>query len=184
MATANTSSASTVNSQADFYEKTNTDVKTGIKLMTEEAKWFRQYPTEKIVVSGNENRIPLILSQPVGLAMLADGGNEALMTSPTPTHGTFLPTQMNARYGFTGLAQALTNRARGAMIESQVDQQAMLTIVKFSRGIGLQTYGQSTGTVAVVNATLGAGTVQTGIVLKNAFGTSTIPSCEVRSSST
>ncbi len=175
MATANTSSASTVNSQADFYEKTNTDVKTGIKLITEEAKWFRQYPTEKIVVSGNENRIPLILSQPVGLAMIADGGNEALMTSPNPTHGTFLPVQMNARYGFTGLAQALTNRARGAMIESQVDQQAMLTIVKFSRGIGLQTYGQSTGTVAVVNATLSAGTVQNGIVLKNAFGTSNIP---------
>lgn len=175
MPTASTSSASTVSSQADFYEKTNTDVKTGIKLMTEEAKWFRQYPTEKIVVSGNENRIPLILSQPTGLAMIADGGNEALMTSPNPTHGTFLPTQMNARYGFTGLAQALTNRARGAMIESQVDQQAMLTIVKFSRGIGLQTYGQSTGTVAQVAATLSAGTVQTGIQLKNAFGTSNIP---------
>lgn len=175
MATANTSTASTVNSQADFYEKTNTDVKTGIKLITEEAKWFRQYPIEKIVVSGNENRIPLILNQPVGLAMIADGGNEALMTSPNPTHGTFLPTQMNARYGFTGLAQALTNRARGAMIESQIDKQAALTIVKFSRGIGLQTYGQSTGTVAVVAATLSGGTVQNGIQLKNAFGTSNIP---------
>lgn len=175
MSTASTSSASTVNSQADFYEKTNTTVKTGIKLITEEAKWFRQYPTEKIVVSGNENRIPLILTQPVGLAMLADGGNEALMTSPNPTHGTFLPTQMNARYGFTGLAQALTNRARGAMIESQVDMQASLTITKFSRGIGLQTYGQSTGTIAVVAATLSAGTVQTGIQLKNAFGTANIP---------
>lgn len=175
MPTSSTSSASTVASLADFYEKTNTDVKTGIKLITEEAKWFRQYPNEKIVVSGNENRIPLILTQPTGLAMIADGGNEALMTTPAPTHGTFLPTQMNARYGFTGLAQALTNRARSAMIEAQVDEQAMLTITKFSRGIGLQTYGQSTGTVAVVAATLSAGTVQTGIQLKNAFGTSNIP---------
>jgi hypothetical protein len=160
---------------ADLYEKTNTDIKTGIKLITEEAKWHRKYPTEKIVVSGNENRIPLILVQPTGLAMIADGGNEAVMSTPAPTHGTFLPVQMNARYGFTGLAQALTNRARSAMIESQVDYQSMMTITKFSRGIGLQTYGDSAGTVAVVAATLSAGTTQNGIQLKNVFGTTNIP---------
>ncbi len=175
MATGYTSSATTVATLADLYEKANTDVKTGIKLITEEAKWFRQYPKEKITVSGNENRIPLVLTQPTGLAMIGDGGNEAVMSTPAPTHGTFMPVQMNARYGFTGLAQALTNRARAAMIESQVDFQSAMTITKFSRGIGLQTYGQSVGTVAVVAGTLSAGTVQTDIQLKNAFGTTAIP---------
>ncbi len=175
MATGYSSSATLVTTLADFYEKTNTNVKTGIKLVTEEAKWFRSYPKEQIVVSGNENRIPLILTQPTGLAMIGDGGNEAVMSTPAPTHGTFLPVQMNARYGFTGLAQALTNRARAAMIESQVDEQAMLTIAKFSRGIGLQTYGNSSGTVAVVAATNGAGATQTDIQLKNAYGTTAIP---------
>ncbi len=176
MATGYSSSATLVTTLADLYEKANTDVKTGIKLITEEAKWFRQYPKEKITVSGNENRIPLILTQPTGLAMIPDGGNEAIMSTPAPTRGTFLPVQMNARYGFTGLAQALTNRSRSAMIESQVDYQSAMTITKFSRGIGLQTYGQSTGTVAVVAATTTSSATQTDVQLKNAFGLSAIPS--------
>lgn len=175
MATGFASSATAVTTLADLYEKANTDVKTGIKLITEEAKWHRQYPTEKIVVSGNENRIPLILLQPTGVAMIADGGNEAVMSSPAPTHGTFMPVQMNARYGFTGLAQALTNRARSAMIEAQVDYQSAMTITKFGRAIGLQTYGDSAGTVAVIASTNGAGATQTDIQLKNAFGTTSIP---------
>lgn len=175
MATGYNSSATSVSTLADLYEKANTTVKTGIKLVTEEAKWFRSYPKEQITVSGNENRIPLILTQPTGTAMIADGGNEAVMSSPAPTHGTFMPVQMNARYGFTGLAQALTNRARAAMIESQIDYQSQMTITKFSRTIGLQTYGNSSGTVAVVAATGSANAVQADIQLKNAFGTANWP---------
>lgn len=175
MATGYTSVATTVTTVADLYVKANTDVKTGIKLVTEEAKLHKAYPTEKIVVSGNENRIPLVLTQPVGVAMIPDGGSEAVMTTPAPTHGTFLPVQMNARYGFTGLAQALTNRARSAMIESQVDFQSAMTITKFGRAIGLQTWGTSVATVAVVASTNGASATQTDIQLKNAYGSSNIP---------
>lgn len=174
MATGYTSSATTVTTLADLYEKTNTNVKTGIKLVTEEAKWHRSFPMEDIVVSGNENRIPLVLTQPVGLAMIPDGGDEAVMATNAPTHGTFLPVQMNARYGFTGLAQALTARARAAMIESQIDYQAMMSVYKFGRGIGLQMYGTSVGTVAVVAATGSSGATQTDIQLKNAYGLSAI----------
>ena len=65
MATGFTSSATTVTTVADLYKKQNTDVKIAIKLMTEEASWFREYPRENIVVSGNENRIPLVLTQPL-----------------------------------------------------------------------------------------------------------------------
>ena len=47
-----------------------------------------------------------------------------------------------------------------------------MAIYAFSRAIGLQTYGQSTGTVAVVKTTGSAGTSQS-IELKNAFGSAT-----------
>lgn len=173
MATGYSSSATTVSTLADLYEKTNTDVKTGIKLVTEEAKWFRSYPKENIKVSGNENRVPLVLTQPTAPAMLADGGNESVMQSPAPTHGTFMPVQMNRRYGYTGLAQALSNRARAAMIEDQTAFQASMAIYAFGRAVGLQTYGQSSATVAVVAATGSAGTTQNGIQLKNAYGSAT-----------
>lgn len=172
MATGYSSSATAVSSVTDLYEKTNTNVKTGIKLKTEEAKWFRSYPTEMITVSGNENRVPLIIAQPIHPSMIPDGGSERIMSTPAPTHGTFMPVQMNVRFGYTGLAQALTNRARGAMIESQTDYQAEMAVYSLGRGIGVQTYGTSVGTMAVVKTTGSAGTAQT-IALKNAFGSST-----------
>lgn len=160
---------------ADLYKKTNTTVKTAIKLKTEEAGWFRSYPKEQIDVSGNENRIPLVLVQPVGGAMIPDGGYEAKPSSPAPTHGTFMPVQMNKRYAYTGLAQAFDNKAKAAMIESQTAYQAMMAGHVFSRYIGLQTYGQSAGTLAVVAATGSSSATQTGIQLKNGFGSTLIP---------
>lgn len=172
MSTGYTSSATQVTTLAELYEKTNTDIKIGIKLTTEETKWFAQYPREKIKVSGNENRVPVLLKFPTGVAMIPDGGNEAVMSTPAPTHGTFMPVQMNKRHGFTGLAQALDNRAKAAMIEEQVGFQASMSVYAFSRAIGLQTYGSSTGTVAVVKTTGTAGTTQV-VELKNAFGSAT-----------
>lgn len=157
---------------ADLYEKTNTDVKTAIKLVTEESSWFRQYPRENITISGNENRVPLVLVQPIHPSMIPDGGNERIMSTPAPTHGTFSMTQMNVRYGYTGLAQALDNRARGAMIEQQTAFQAMQAGYSIGRGVGVQTYGASSGTVAVVKTTGASSTTQV-IPLKNAFGSST-----------
>jgi hypothetical protein len=158
---------------SDLYVKANTDVKIAVKLFTEEQKWFRSYPKEDIVVSGNENRIPLILTKPRLPAWIPDGGNEGLMTTPAPTHGTFMPTQMNKRHGYTGLAQALSNRSRAAMIEDQTTYQANMSGYSIGRAIGLSTYGTSVGTLAVVKTTGSAGTVQNGIALSNAYGSST-----------
>lgn len=172
MATGFSSSATVVSTVADLYEKSNTDVKTAIKLVTEEQKWFREYPRENIVVSGNENRVPLILTKPIMPSYLPDGGSERIMSTPAPTHGTFLPVQMNVRYGFTGLAAALGNRARAAMIEDQVTYQSNMAGYSIGLGMGLSTYGTSLGTVAVVKTT-GSSSATQVVPLKNAFGSST-----------
>ncbi len=172
MATGFSSSAPTVSTLSDLYVKANTDVKVAVKLVTEEQQWFRSYPKEAIVVSGNENRIPLVLARPRLPAWIADGGNESLMTTPAPTHGTFMPTQMNKRHGYTGLAQAFSQRSRGAMIEDQTTFQANMSGYSIGRAIGLSTYGTSVGTMAVVRTTGGASATQV-IPLKNAFGNST-----------
>lgn len=172
MATGFTSSATTVATVNDLYVKANTDVKTSIKLITEEQKWFRSYPRENIVVSGNENRVPLILTQPILPSFIPDGGNERIMNTPAPTHGTFMPVQMNVRFGYTGLAQALTNRSRSAMIEDQTTYQANMAGYSIGRGIGLSTYGTSVGTLAVVRTTGSSNATQV-IPLKNAFGSAT-----------
>ncbi len=157
---------------ADLYTKANTDVKTAIKLITEEQKWFRSYPVENIVVSGNENRVPLILNRPILPAAIPDGGKERIMQTPNPTHGTFLPVQFNVRHGYTGLAQAFSQRSRGAMIEDQTTYQANMSGYAIGMGIGLSTYGTSVGTIAVVKTT-GSSSATQVVPLKNAFGSST-----------
>lgn len=172
MATGFSSNATTVTTLADLYQKSNTDVKTAIKLITEEQKWFRSYPKENIVVSGNENRVPLILTKPILPSFIPDGGNERIMNTPAPTHGTFMPVQMNVRHGYTGLAQALTNRARSAMIEDQTTYQANMSGYSIGMGIGRSTYGTSVGTLAVVKTTGSSNATQV-VPLKNAFGSST-----------
>lgn len=172
MATGFTSSATTVTTVSDLYKKQNTDVKIAIKLMTEEASWFREYPRENIVVSGNENRIPLVLTQPLVGAFIPDGGNERIMNTPAPTHGSFLPVQLNVRHGFTGLAQAYDQRARAGMIEDQLTYQANMSGYSIGRSVGLSTYGTSVGTQAVVKTTGSASATQV-IPLKNAYGSAT-----------
>lgn len=165
--------ATTVTNVVDLYKKQNTDVKVAVKLQTEEASWFRDYPRENIVVSGNENRIPLVLVKPLPGAHIPEGGNESIMTTPSPTHGTFLPVQLDKRHGFTGLAQAYDNRSRAAMIEDQLTYQANMSGYSIGLSLGYTTYGTSVGTMAVVKTTGSGGTTQNGIAIKNAYGSST-----------
>ncbi len=175
MATGFSPSYEKVSSLSDLYEKTNTTVKVGIKLVTEEASWLRDFPREKIVYSPNESRIPLILQYPLPPAMIPDFGYEAQLTTPSPTSGTFSMTQMNYRFSYSGLAEALDSRARAAMIVRQTEQQAMLAASGMGAAIGKQLYGSSVGTIAVVAATGSAGTTQNGIQLKNAYGSTLVP---------
>lgn len=172
MATGYSSSATTVTTLADLYKKQNTDVKVAIKLQTEEADWFRDYPREQIVVSGNENRIPLVLTQPLMPAHIPEGGYESIMSTPAPTHGTFLPVQMDKRHGFTALAQAYDARSRAAMIEDQLTFQANMSGYSIGRALGLSTYGTSVGTIAIVKTTGSSNATQV-VPLKNAYGSAT-----------
>jgi hypothetical protein len=166
------STPATVSNMSDLYVKANTDVKVAIKLFTEEQDWFRSYPKENITVSGNENRIPLILDRPIYGSWIPDGGSESIMQTPNPTHGTFMPTQLNKRHGYTGLAQAFSNKSRASMIEDQTTYQANMSGYGIGMSLGVTTYGTSVGTLAVVRTTQSAGATQV-IPLKNAYGNST-----------
>lgn len=168
--TASTATATT--SVTDLYKKQNTDVEIAIKLMTEEADWFQEYPRNRIVLSANENRVPLVLTQPLPAAFIPEGGKESIMSTPSPTHGTFLPVQMNKRHGFTALGQAYDSRAAAGMIENQLTYQANMSGYGMGWTLGLNTWGTSVGTVAKIRTTGTAGTAQS-LILGSAFGSST-----------
>lgn len=176
MATGQVPTITTVNSLADLYKKTNTAVKVALKRKTEEYDWFDDYPDELITPSGNEMRIVLdVMYQPDLTAMIPDGGYEAQLTTAPPQHGIFTFVQANFRYSFTTLNQAYDKRGRAGMIQQQTLYSAIKCVENFARKIGKQTYGMSTGTVALVAATGTAGTTSNGVQLKNAYGSTLIP---------
>ena len=168
-------SYTTVSSLSDLYKKTNTAVKVALKRKTEEFQWFDDMPDELITPSGNEMRIVLDVAYQTGTAMIPDGGYEAVTGTVAPQHGSFTFVQANKRYSFTTLEQGFDNKGRAGMIQRQTLYSSIKAVEALARTIGLQTYGFSTGTVAVVNATNSAGATQTDIQLKNSFGTTLLP---------
>ena len=163
-------------SLTDLYKKTNTDVMVGLKRKTEEYDLFDDLPDLRITPSQNEMRLVLdVIYQPDTTAMIPEAGYEAQTTTQAPTHGAVSFVQMNARYSFSTLYQAYQKKGKAGLIQEQTLFQSIKAIEQFARKIGLQTYGFSTGTKAVVAATGSGGTTQNGIQLKNAFGSSLVP---------
>jgi len=168
-------STTTVSSLSDLSKKTNTDVMVGIRRKTKEYGWFDDTPDEKITPSGNEMRLVLDIQYQTGGAMIPDGGYEDQATTVAPQHGTFTFVQMNKRFSFTTLAKGYDAKGRAGFIQRQIQYQAIKAVEAIARKVGVQTYGFSTGTVAVVATTNSAGAAQTDIVLKNSFGTTLLP---------
>lgn len=175
MATNPAPANTTVSNLSDLSKKTNTDVMVGIRRKTKEYALFDDTPDEKITPSGNEMRLVLDIAYQTGGAMIPDGGYEDQATTVAPQHGTFTFVQMNKRYSFTTLAKGFDAKGRAGYIQRQIQYQAIKAVEAIARKIGVQTYGFSTGTVAVVSTTNGASATQTDIVLKNSFGTTTLP---------
>lgn len=176
MATGTTVAYTATTALSDLYKKTNTEVMTGLKRRTEEYDLFDNLPDIKLIPSQNEMRLVLdVTYQPDTAAMIPENGYEAVMTTQAPSHGSVSFVQMNARYAFSTLYQALKSKGRAGMIQEQTLYQSIKAVENFARKIGLQTYGFSTGTKAVVKTTASAGATQNGLALKNAYGSSLVP---------
>jgi len=175
MATNTAPATTTVSNLSELSKKTNTDVMVGIRRKTKEYALFDDTPDERITPSGNEMRLVLDVSYQTGGAMIPDGGYEDQATTVAPASGTFTFVQLNKRYSFTTLAKGYDAKGRAGFIQKQIQYQAVKAVEAIARKIGVQTYGFSTGTVAVVKTTNGAGATQTDIELKNSFGTTTLP---------
>ena len=175
MATGFTPAYTASSSLSDLYKKTNTEVMTAIKLDTEEYDWMDDTPEEAITPSANEMRLVLDVNYETGVAMIPEGGYEAVLSSQPPEHGTFTPVQANMRFSFSTLYEYGWNKAgKAGQIMNQLKFEAMKKTSALGETIGLQTYGFSTGTIAVVETTGGASATQTDIAVKDAFGTSLV----------
>ena len=175
MATGFTPSYTASSALSDLYKKSNTSIMSAIKAKTEEFDWFDDVPDEDIILSANEMRLVLDVNYETGVAMIPEGGYEAVLSSVAPEHGTFTPVQMNARYSFSLKYQdGWNNKGKAGQIMNQNRYQAMKKAEAIGETVGLQTYGFTTGTIAVVAATGSSSATQTNVQLKNGYGTSNI----------
>ena len=169
---AGSNSHTTVANLEKGYKKKATKLYPAFKAMVEEFSWLDEISDEDIIVSGRENLIPLDIKRGYGAHMVSDGGYEARTVTPAMNEGSFVFSELSARFYISRRAKALDSKAKEAQIISQIKYQSKKSMEALARRVGLNFYGQSTGYVCE-NTTNATATTQT-MSLNDGFGDSTV----------
>ena len=161
----------TVAALSQLFRKEQTGMLTALQDQTPELKWFRKLKlTPGMIPSGLEMRLILnVLFSNTG-QMIPDGGWEATTQVAAPQSGTVTFVQFNDRFGLTGLGRMYDKYAKPGEVMALNFYAAKKVLEAMSRKYGMQTYGYSTGTVALVDTTATV-TTNTNVLLKSAYGT-------------
>lgn len=157
------------------FKKTQSGMMTALQAVTPELKMLRKTPMSQIIPSGLEMRIILdVLWSKTG-AKITDGGNENTTDVPPPQYGTVAFTTFNSRFVLTGLGRLFDKYGKSGEVIQLNMYSARKCLEGMGRKIGMETYGFSTGTVALID---GVSTGTTGVVinLKQGFGSSLVAS--------
>ncbi len=165
--------ANTVSAMGQLFKKTETKLLAALQDSTPELKWLRKTPDAALIPSGLEMRLILNVLFGGGGAMIPDGGYESTTSVPAPQSGTVTFVQLNDRFALTGLGRFYDRSAKQGEV-MQINYYAAKKVLEaIGRKMGYQTYGYSTGTVAVVDTTATV-TTNSNVLLKQAFGSSLI----------
>jgi hypothetical protein len=169
----NAVTANTVSALSQLFKKTQTGMLTALQDQTPELKWLRKTPMASLIPSGLEMRLILNVIFEGGGQMIPDGGYESTTTVQPPKNGTVTFVQYNNRFALTGLGRMYDKYAKAGEVMQLNFYAAKKVMEAMGRKMGYQTYGYSTGTVAVVDTTATVST-NTQVLLKQAFGSSLI----------
>jgi len=157
------------------FKKTQSGMLTALQAVTPELRWLRKTPMSQIIPSGLEMRLILnVLWSKTG-AKIADGGYEATTDVPAPQAGTVQFTTFNDRFVLTGLGRLFDKFGKAGEVIQLNMYSARKCLEGMGRKVGMETYGFSTGTVALSDGAA-SGTTDVVITLKEAFGTSLVAS--------
>ena len=169
----NAVNSNTVSSLNQLFKKTATGLLDALQASTPELKWLKKTPDASLIPSGLEMRLILnVVFQRQG-QMIPDGGYEATTSIAAPQNGTVTFVQYNDRFALTGLGRMYDKYAKQGEVMRLNYYGAKKVMEGMGRKIGYQTYGYSTGTIAVVDTTQTVST-NTNVLLKQAFGSSLI----------
>jgi hypothetical protein len=168
----NSVTANTVSALSQLFRKTQTGLLTALQDQTPELKWLRKTPTASLIPRARDAAHPERHLQGGG-QMIPDGGYESTTTVQAPQSGTVTFVQYNNRFALTGLGRMYDKYAKQGEVMALNYYAAKKVMEAMGRKMGYQTYGYSTGTVAVVDTTATVST-NTNVLLKQAFGSSLI----------
>lgn len=171
--TGNTVTSNTVSALQQMFHKTDSGMLTALQDQTPELKWLRKTPMASIIPSGLEMRLILNVIFEGGGQMIPDGGYESTTGIQAPQSGTVTFVQYNNRFALTGLGRLYDKNAKQGEVMALNYYAAKKVMEAMGRKMGYQTYGYSTGTVAVVDTTATV-TTNTNVLLKQAYGSSLI----------
>lgn len=171
----NSTTANTVAALGQLFRKTQTGLLSALQDQTPELRWLRKTPQASLIPSGLEMRLILNVLFQGGGQMIPDGGYESTTTVQAPQSGTVTFVQFNDRFALTGLGRMYDRYAKQGEVMALNYYAAKKVMEAMGRKMGYQTYGYSTGTVAVVD-TSATVTTNTNVLLKQAFGSSLIGS--------
>lgn len=155
------------------FKKTQTGMMTALQGVTPELRMLRKTPSSQITPSGLEMRIILnVLWSKTG-AKIPDGGDENTTDVPPPQYGTVAFTSFNSRFILTGLGRLFDKHGKAGEVIQLNMYSARKCLEGMGRKIGMETYGFSTGTVALVD---GVSTGTSGVVvsLRSGYGSTLI----------
>lgn len=168
----NSVTANTVANLQQLFKKTQTGMLTALQDQTPELKWLRKTPLASLIPSGLEMRLILnVLFQSTG-QMIPDGGYEATTSVAAPQDGTVTFVQYNNRFALTGLGRLFDRYAKSGEVMAMNYYAAKKVLEGMGRKMGMQHYGYSTGTVALVDTT--ATVTTTDVLLRKPFGSSLV----------
>lgn len=171
--TGGTVTANTVSALGQLFKKTQTKLLSALQDQTPELKWLRKTPMANLIPSGLEMRLILNVLFQGGGQMIPDGGYESTTGVQPPKYGTVTFVQYNNRFALTGLGRMFDRYGASGEVMKLNYYAAKKVLEAMGRKMGYQTYGYSTGTVAVVDTTATVST-NTNVLLKQAFGSSLI----------
>lgn len=164
------------------FKKTQSGMLTALQAVTPELKMLRKTPLSQIIPSGLEMRLILnVLWSKTG-AKITDGGYENTTDVPAPQFGTVAFTTFNSRFVLTGLGRLFDRFGKAGEVIQLNMYSARKCLEGMGRKIGMETYGFSTGTVALCDGGA-SGTTNVVITLKCGFGSTLVGATNATSTS-
>ena len=171
--TGGTVTSNTVSALGQLFKKAQSKMLTALQDQTPELRWLRKTPDASLIPSGLEMRLILNVIFQGGGQMIPDGGYEATTSVQAPQSGTVTFVQYNNRFALTGLGRMYDKYAKQGEVMQLNYYAAKKVLEAMGRKMGYQTYGFSTGTVAVVDTTATV-TTNSNVLLKQAYGSALI----------